>query len=142
MVSYNSPENIGSKIQFLTDTGINNVTGDLSTLAFRWDYFNDLSGMKSYFPRVSTNNTLVSDIQIPNKNYIRIKNLHSKNKETYKVDVIGTNVGNISSKAKHASVRCDYTKPSLSGKAYDYVNDINGTNFLARDKHVKKMYLL
>ncbi|CAG2202818.1 unnamed protein product [Mytilus edulis] len=125
VVSYNSPENIGSKIQFLTDTGINNVTGDLSTLAFRWDYFNDLSGMKSYFPRVSTNNTLVSDIQIPNKNYIRIKNLHSKNKETYKVDVIGTNVGNISSKAKHASVRCDYTKPSLSGKRFDH-----GVNYI------------
>ncbi|CAC5378371.1 unnamed protein product [Mytilus coruscus] len=125
VVSYNSPENIGSKIQFITDTGIKNVTGDQGILTFRWDYFNDLSGIESYSSRVSNNKTLVLDIQIPNKNYIRIKNLHSKNKEAYSVDVIGTNVGNISSNAKHASVRCEYTKPSLSGKGFDH-----GVNYM------------
>ncbi|XP_063447914.1 uncharacterized protein LOC134727462 [Mytilus trossulus] len=125
VVSYNSPDNIGSKVQFITDTGIKNVTGDQGELTFRWDYFNDLSGVKAYSLRMSTNNNLVLDIQISNKNYIRIKNLHSKNKELYIIDVIGTNIGNISSNAKHASVRCDYTKPSLSGKGFDY-----GVNFI------------
>lgn len=126
MVSYIPPENIVSKIQFITETGISNVTGDQKTLTFRWDNFHDLSGIQSYSTRVFRNKTVFSDIQTPNKNYIRIlvQNVPMKNKEAYSVDVVGTNVGNISSIPKQASVRCEQDKPSLSGKVYeyDYVN--------------------
>ncbi|CAC5398098.1 unnamed protein product [Mytilus coruscus] len=125
VVSYIPPENIDSKIQFITDTGISNVTGDQKTLTFRWDYFHDLSGIQSYSTRVFRNKTVFSDIQTPNKNYIRIKNVPMKNQETYSVDVVGTNVGNISSIPKQASVRCEHNKPSLSGKGFGY-----GTNYI------------
>lgn len=124
MVSYIPPENIVSKIQFITDIGISKVTGDQKTLTFRWDNFHDLSGIQSYSTRVFRNKTVFSDIQTPNKNYIRIQNVPMKNKEAYSVDVVGTNVGNISSIPKQASVRCEHDKPPLSGKVceYNYVN--------------------
>ncbi|CAC5398104.1 unnamed protein product [Mytilus coruscus] len=125
VVSYIPPENIGSKIQFITDTGISNVTGDQKTLTFRWDNFYDLSRIQSYTTRVFRNKTLFSDIQTPNKNYIRIKNVPMKNQETYSVNVVGTNVGNISSIPKQASVTCEHNKPFLSGKGFGY-----GTNYI------------
>ncbi|CAC5398100.1 unnamed protein product [Mytilus coruscus] len=136
VVSYIPPENIGSTIQFITDTGINNVTGDLRALTFRWDYLNDPSGIQSYSPRVYKNKTLVSDIQIPNKNYIRITNIHMENQEAYSVDVKGTNVGNISSIANHALIKCEHTRPSLSGKGFDH-----GTNYIDWKEVFKPTYI-
>ncbi|XP_076106390.1 uncharacterized protein LOC143075038 [Mytilus galloprovincialis] len=136
VVSYIPPENIGSKIEFITDTGISNVTGDLMALTFRWDNFNDPSGIQSYFPRVSKNKTLLSNIEIPNKNYIRIKNIHMENKEAYIVDVKGTNIGNISSTANHALIECEHTKPLLTGKGFDH-----GTNYIDWKDVFKPTYI-
>lgn len=47
-----------------------------------------------------------------------------ENKEAYSVDVKGKNVGNISSTANHALVKCEHTKPLLSGKAYKQENSL------------------
>ena len=117
VVSFLPPQSVDSTIEFITNTGLNQVTqSDSDSLALRWSEFEDLSQLQTYIVQVSNGDSVTKSWQdIGNKNYLKISHLNMVNGGSYGVTIGGKNIGGVESHSINNSVTIDSIKPNITG---------------------------
>ena len=126
MVSYEPPDVAGASVKFAVNSVLlqdqSQVQRYKSTLHFFWDFFHDVSGMRSYQCRVTTGNTVVSEwIDVGQHNFVEISGIDMSDGKEYTAEVKGTNVGGLESDAISAKISINGILPVLTG-TYFYKN--------------------
>ena len=118
VVSYLPPQSVDSNIEFITDTGVNQVTqSDSDSLTLRWSEFKDVSQLQTYSVQVSYGDSVSQSWQeIGNKNYLKIYHLNMVSGGSYGVTIRGKNIGGVESHSINNSITIDSIKPKVTGK--------------------------
>ena len=120
IVSYETPDVTSSAVQFTVNSVVlqdqSQVQRYKSTLHYFWDFFHDVSGMRTYQCRVRSGNTIVSDWEnVGRHNYVALSGIDMSDGEVYTAEVKGTNIGGLESGVISADISINGIIPVLSG---------------------------
>ena len=124
IVSYEAPNATRSTVQFTVNSvtlqGQSQVQRHKSTLHFFWDFFHDISGMRTYQCRVKSGSSILSDwTDVGRHNYVTLSDTDMVDGEEYTAEVKGTNIGGLESKTIRANISINEIIPVLTGKSLE-----------------------
>ncbi|KAK3094006.1 hypothetical protein FSP39_022824 [Pinctada imbricata] len=97
-----------------------------SSLHFYWDFFHDISGIRSYSCRITSGQSVISNwTNVGGHNYISYEDLNLVNGNQYTAEVIATNIGGHNSDVITAEIDINEIIPVLTGNVTEIQHTSN-----------------